>query len=347
MPRGGFWKGQHRRTSTGRSRPEPSSCWTTVTGPSRSSPLSSTTRRRCATTGRPSPLPSPRCPGSWPPPTRSGACPSRPAVGLRTPDRPQRRAPAPRAVPVPRGQRLTGTRTAGELAAHWACRAQFSGTVNWSRAETIRCSPDVRHDSRDHAAGQAPARRGGHVRKALFHGGVLAAAAAVSADARGVLAEQHTVRDLLVGGDNAATATSRGGLRRHGRARRGRQEGGPAQRHRAAAGLGQLRRDHQGVRRQVRHQGQLGPARRRQPGRDQRRQPAEGQEHRARRVRPRAVGGAGQHRDVRAVQGRDFDDIPDAAEGCRRHVGQRLRRLHVDRLRLGQGARHHRASTIC
>ena len=44
--------------------------------------------------------------------------------------------------------------------------------------------------------------------------------------------------------------------RRHGRAGQGGPEGGHAQRHRAAARLGQLRRHHQGVRGQVRHQGQ-------------------------------------------------------------------------------------------
>ena len=65
------------------------------------------------------------------------------------------------------------------------------------------------------------------------------------------------------------------------------KRGGRAQRHRAAARLGQLRRDHQGLQRQVRHQGQLGPAGRAQPGRDQRRQAAQGHRPRARRVRPR------------------------------------------------------------
>ena len=37
-----------------------------------------------------------------------------------------------------------------------------------------------------------------------------------------------------------------------------------------------------------------------------------------------------------------FDDISDGLQGPRRHLGQRLRRLHVDRLRLGQGAADHR-----
>ena len=94
-----------------------------------------------------------------------------------------------------------------------------------------------------------------------------------------------------------------GRLRRHGRPRRRSQEGGRAQRHRAAARLGQLRRHHHGVRSQVRHQGQLASARRGQSGRDQRRHPAEGQVDRTRRFRSRPVGGAGQHRHVRAVQG--------------------------------------------
>ena len=45
------------------------------------------------------------------------------------------------------------------------------------------------------------------------------------------------------------------GLRRHGRPHRRRQEGGQAERHRAAAGLGQLRRDHRHLRGEVRDQG--------------------------------------------------------------------------------------------
>ena len=49
-------------------------------------------------------------------------------------------------------------------------------------------------------------------------------------------------------GATPATATSAADFGGHGRARRGGQEGRPTQRHRAAAGLGQLRRDHQGLR---------------------------------------------------------------------------------------------------
>ena len=33
-----------------------------------------------------------------------------------------------------------------------------------------------------------------------------------------------------------------------------------------------------------------------------------------------------------------FDDIPHGVQGPRRHLGQRLRRLHVHRVRQGQGA---------
>ena len=42
-----------------------------------------------------------------------------------------------------------------------------------------------------------------------------------------------------------------------------------------------------------------------------------------------------------------WDDIPDELKDAERRLGQRLRRLHVDRLRLGQGARAHRASPTC
>ena len=129
------------------------------------------------------------------------------------------------------------------------------------------------------------------------------------------------------------------GLRRHGRPGQGRPEGGQAQRHRAAAGLGQLRRDHQGVLREVRHQGPVRPARRRQPGRDQRRQPAQGHRPRSGRVRPRPVGRPRQHRHVRAVQGGDLRRHPGRVQGPRRRLGQRLRRLHVRRLRLQRGPR--------
>ena len=95
------------------------------------------------------------------------------------------------------------------------------------------------------------------------------------------------------------------------------------------AGLGQLRQDHLGVRGQVRHQGQLRPARRRQPGRDQRRQPAQGHRPRARRLRPRPVRRPRQHRHVRAVQGADLGRHPRRVQGPGRRLGQRLRRLHV------------------
>ena len=65
------------------------------------------------------------------------------------------------------------------------------------------------------------------------------------------------------------------------------------------------------------------------------------------RVRPRPVGGAREHLDVRAVQGGDLGRHPRRLQGRQRHLGQRLRRLHVDRLRLQQGARRSPASTTC
>ena len=42
-----------------------------------------------------------------------------------------------------------------------------------------------------------------------------------------------------------------------------------------------------------------------------------------------------------------FDSIPTPVQGSGRHLGQRLRRLHVDRLRLQQGARRRPASPTC
>ena len=76
-----------------------------------------------------------------------------------------------------------------------------------------------------------------------------------------------------------------------------------------------------------------------QPGRDQRGQRPQGHRPGPRRLRPRSVGRAGQHRPVRAVPGGDLRRHPRRVQGPGRHLGQRLRRLHVDRLRLGQGAR--------
>ena len=78
-----------------------------------------------------------------------------------------------------------------------------------------------------------------------------------------------------------------------------------------------------------------------QPGRDQRGQRPQGHRQGARRLRPRPVGGSRQHRPVRAVQGRDLRRHPRRVQGPRRRLGQRLRRLHGDRLRLRQGPRRH------
>ena len=68
----------------------------------------------------------------------------------------------------------------------------------------------------------------------------------------------------LVGRRRRQDLDLRRGIRRHGRPGRRRQEGGRAQRHRPAAGLGQLRRGHQGAsrRKYPEHQGHQRPARR-------------------------------------------------------------------------------------
>ena len=95
--------------------------------------------------------------------------------------------------------------------------------------------------------------------------------------------------------------------------------------------------DHQGVQREVRHQGQLRPAGRRQPGRDQRRQLSS-------RARPAPdVFDLGQSVALAntamfaAVQGGHLGRRSPTAQGRGRRLDQRLRRLHVDRLRREQG----------
>ena len=98
------------------------------------------------------------------------------------------------------------------------------------------------------------------------------------------------------GGSDASDRDVRRGPRRHGRAGQGGQEGGRAQRHRAAARTGPTTPT--SSRRfgdEVRHQGELRAAGRRQPGRDQRRQVAQGHDAGAGRLRPRPVRGAGEH----------------------------------------------------
>jgi putative spermidine/putrescine transport system substrate-binding protein len=57
-----------------------------------------------------------------------------------------------------------------------------------------------------------------------------------------------------------------------------------------------------------------------------------------RRVRPRRRRRPGQHRQVRGLQGGHLGRHPGRPQGRQRPVGQRLRRLHEHRLRLGQGA---------
>ena len=95
---------------------------------------------------------------------------------------------------------------------------------------------------------------------------LLGAAAAAARRAR--------LRPCRGAGSAAASATSAADLGGMDAADRGRQGGRRAQRHRAAAGLGELRQDDRDLRAEVRHRGQQRPAGREQPGRDQRREPA-------------------------------------------------------------------------
>ena len=125
-------------------------------------------------------------------------------------------------------------------------------------------------------------------------------------------------------------------LRRPGRAGRGGQEGGHAPRHRAAAGLGQLRRDHQGVRGEVRHQDrEREPGRAPAPTRSTPSRPA-----RARTAPPTCSTSASPSRSAvppracsRRTRSQTFDKIPDGQKDADRALVQRLRRLHLHRLR--------------
>ena len=130
----------------------------------------------------------------------------------------------------------------------------------------------------------------------------------------------------------------RRGLRGYGRTRCGRQGRGHAQRDRPASGLGELRRDDLHLRVQVRDQDQLGAARRQQPGRDQCGDPAEGHGPRAGRLRPGWQCGSRQPQHVRPLQGRRVGPDSRELEGSDRPVGERLHRLHVDRVQRRQGA---------
>ncbi len=70
----------------------------------------------------------------------------------------------------------------------------------------------------------------------------------------------------------------------------------------------------------------------RDPGCQDQRRPRLG----PRRLRRRSDRGPAEHLDVRSVQGVDLERDPGQPEGLQRSVHRRLRRLHVDRLRLGQ-----------
>ena len=88
------------------------------------------------------------------------------------------------------------------------------------------------------------------------------------------------------------------------------------------AGLGQLRRDHQGLPGQVpRDQGHQRPARREQRRRDLHRPAAQGPVRRPRRLRPRCGRGPGQHRHVRPLQGGDLEGHRRRLQGRRPACG--------------------------
>ena len=91
--------------------------------------------------------------------------------------------------------------------------------------------------------------------------------------------------------------------------------------------------------RQVRHQDHQRQPRRLQPGRDQRRQAAQGPGPGARRARPRPVVRdlRGEGRPARPVQGRHLGQDPRRRQGRRRQLVLRLRRLRLDRLRPSEG----------
>ena len=102
---------------------------------------------------------------------------------------------------------------------------------------------------------------------------------------------------------------------------------GHGQPHRHPARLGELRPDDHRLHREVRDQGPVRPAGRRQPGRDQRRGAAGRHRPPARHLRPRHGRCPCQHRHVRAVQGGDLGRHPGRQQGGHRPLDQQLHRL--------------------
>ena len=143
----------------------------------------------------------------------------------------------------------------------------------------------------------------------------------------------------LVGSRRREDRDLRRGVRRHGRAGRGGQEGGHAQRHRAAAGLGQLRRDHQGL------QAKYGiKVNSRQPDATSQDEINAAKQLKGQATAPRTSSTSAQRwrwptpTMFAPYKVATLDDIPAELKDAERHLGQRLRRLHVDRLRRRQGA---------
>ena len=129
-------------------------------------------------------------------------------------------------------------------------------------------------------------------------------------------------------------------LRRHERPDRRGQEGRAAERHHAALQLGELRRDHEGVHRQVRDQDHRREPRGLQPGRAERDQAAQGPEPRPRRRRRRQLvrrHGGQPAGDWAPYKVATWNDIPAAAKDAERRLLRRLRRLRGHRLRPVQG----------
>ena len=129
--------------------------------------------------------------------------------------------------------------------------------------------------------------------------------------------------------------------RRRRRRLRRRQGRGPGQPHRHPARLGELRPDDHRLHGEVRDQGPVGPARRRQRGRDQRRQ--EPRRHRppARHLRPRRRPSPWPTPTCsRPYKVATWADIPDANKEATGALDQQLHRLPVDRLRR-EARRHH------
>ena len=143
------------------------------------------------------------------------------------------------------------------------------------------------------------------------------------------------------GGSDAATATSAEDLGGMDALVKAAQEGGHAQRHRAAAGLGELRRDARRLRQQVRHQDQQRAARTAPARTSSTPSPA----RRGRTAPPTSSTWAPASPCRPPAQNllapykvATWGDIPDNQKDPDGQLVQRLRRLHLDRLQRLDGA---------